>query len=201
MKVKKTVFQLFVVLLALTILSTFSMAKSHKKYDHKKYKKLEWAFKAKKEQIKALSEILADLQAQIDNIAAGNPGGQTDDTAVNELKEQVDALSEDLDALIADLKGQIDEIAANSQRGNDAGPRFMCPGCIFPSGALPEDVKARLEGAYLPNAYFAGTIVTGVDLSGADLSQAIWFSTTCPDGTNSDDWWYTCEGHLKPLEE
>jgi len=171
MKVKKTVFQLFVMLLAVTMLSTFAVAKSHKKYMNKKVEK---EFKGVKKQIEALYEILADLQAQIDNGAVGNPGDQTDDTGIG-----------DEDALPAE-------------------PRFMCPGCTFPAGELPEDVKARLPGAYLPNANFSGTDLTGVDLSEAELSQVLWYLTTCPDGSDSSShpgglWDYgTCEGHLIP---
>ena len=39
--------------------------------------------------------------------------------------------------------------------------------------------------------------LTGAELTGADLSSGIWWnSTTCPDGTNSDDNGDTCENNL-----
>jgi len=155
MKIKKTVFQLFVILLAVTMLSTFSMAKPDKKHDK-------------------------NLEKQ-----------------VNSLKKQVKALSKELDA----LQGEVGELSTGNQGGNDTGPRFMCPGCIFPGGKLPGDVLDRLPGAYLPGAWFFSTDLTGVDLSGADLSGAMWGNTTCPDGTNSsedDGDGYTCLNNLIP---
>ena len=35
-----------------------------------------------------------------------------------------------------------------------------------------------------------------VQITGANLSDVIWINATCPDGTNSDTWGGTCEGHL-----
>ena len=49
-----------------------------------------------------------------------------------------------------------------------------------------EDNRADLSGADLSDAY----------LYGADLSDVVWYDTTCPDGTNSDDNGDTCENNL-----
>ncbi len=38
--------------------------------------------------------------------------------------------------------------------------------------------------------------LSGADLSGADLSGVYWYSTICPDGTNSDDNGDTCVNNL-----
>ena len=71
--------------------------------------------------------------------------------------------------------------------------------------------NADLSGAYLMNAYLSyadlsnadlgGADLGGADLSnanliGADLSGVYWYSTTCPDGTNSDDNGDTCVNNL-----
>ena len=70
---------------------------------------------------------------------------------------------------------------------------------------------ADLSSADLSNAYLYGADLDGADLSGADLSYAdlryaylygadlsdvVWYDTTCPDGTNSDDNGDTCENNL-----
>lgn len=52
-------------------------------------------------------------------------------------------------------------------------------------------VDARLTGADLEDAYLEGVDLTGVE----------WWSTICPDGTNSDDNGGTCEGHLASSSE
>ena len=57
------------------------------------------------------------------------------------------------------------------------------------SGAIL--VEADLEGADLGSANLKGAY-----LSGADLSGALWYNTTCPDGTNSNNDGHTCSGHL-----
>ena len=79
-----------------------------------------------------------------------------------------------------------------------------------------EDNRADLSGVDLTNAYLRYADLTntdlmyadlsfadlsdadlsGADLSGADLSGVVWYSTTCPDGTNSDDNGDTCENNL-----
>ena len=80
---------------------------------------------------------------------------------------------------------------------------------------------ACLHGAILINANLFGAVLVGADLSNADLSGAdmgytdltntnltnanlsgvlldsvIWWNTTCPDGTNSNNHMNTCIGHL-----
>ena len=35
----------------------------------------------------------------------------------------------------------------------EAGP-MVCPGCLFPAGLLPEDLRDRMKGAYLPGVGF-----------------------------------------------
>ena len=60
---------------------------------------------------------------------------------------------------------------------------------------------ANLTGANLIDVILTGANLTGVnlnyaDLTGADLTDVYWFSTTCPDGTNSDDNGNTCENNL-----
>ena len=54
-----------------------------------------------------------------------------------------------------------------------------------------EDNRANLDEAILSEAN-----LTNADLSGADLTGVYWYSTTCPDGTNSDDNGNTCENNL-----
>ena len=49
---------------------------------------------------------------------------------------------------------------------------------------------------HLSYAYLNWADLTGADLTGADLNGVIWYSTTCPDGTNSDDNGYTCQNNL-----
>ena len=54
------------------------------------------------------------------------------------------------------------------------------------------DVRfADLSGADLRDAD-----LTGADLSDADLTNVVWYFTTCPDGTNSNDNGNTCENNL-----
>lgn len=68
--------------------------------------------------------------------------------------------------------------------------------------------SADLTGADLSGASLRGADLTGADLSraellGADLRDAkvkdvVWVSTTCPDGTNSNDANSSCVAHLIP---
>ena len=57
-------------------------------------------------------------------------------------------------------------------------------------------VGADLIGADLRYADLRYADLTNADLSGADLTGVYWFSTTCPDGTNSDDNGKTCVNNL-----
>lgn len=69
---------------------------------------------------------------------------------------------------------------------------------------------ADLQGAVLSGAYLTGADLSGADLSGANLTatdltdasldgadtvDVIYFGTTCPDGTISDNDGNTCAGH------
>jgi hypothetical protein len=64
--------------------------------------------------------------------------------------------------------------------------------------------NSRFTNTTLTGANFTNDILTGVDFTNATgLDSAIltgvdWDSTTCPDGTNSDDNDDTCSGHLTP---
>lgn len=55
---------------------------------------------------------------------------------------------------------------------------------------------ANLSGANLSGAdvYFASFF--GANMTNTNLTNVIWESTTCPDGTNSNNNGDTCEGHL-----
>ena len=55
---------------------------------------------------------------------------------------------------------------------------------------------ANLEGANLEFAYFFGVDLSQAYLHEANLSGAVYESTTCPDGTNSEDNGGTCENNL-----
>ena len=58
-------------------------------------------------------------------------------------------------------------------------------------------IGANLSNADLTNADLSYADLSDANLSGADhLSDVFWHSTTCPDGTNSDDNGYTCENNL-----
>ncbi len=51
---------------------------------------------------------------------------------------------------------------------------------------------ANLSGAFLGGANLSGANLkiadlTGANLKSANLNRVLWFNTTCPDGTNSDD--------------
>jgi len=55
---------------------------------------------------------------------------------------------------------------------------------------------ADLRGTRWNNSEFTQCDLTGAQLQGATgLAEAIWFSTICPDGTNSDTNGGTCVGH------
>jgi hypothetical protein len=56
--------------------------------------------------------------------------------------------------------------------------------------------NADLSGADLSFADLPGANLTGANLNGAVLDNVIWWNTTCPDGTNSNDHGNTCVGHL-----
>ncbi len=56
---------------------------------------------------------------------------------------------------------------------------------------------ANLEDVSLRNALLGHVDLTGARLRGADLTNAFFSNTICPDGTNSDDNGFTCEGHLE----
>jgi hypothetical protein len=57
--------------------------------------------------------------------------------------------------------------------------------------------SAKLNNADLSGANLTGATLTKAVLTGAKLAGVQWRSTTCPDGTNSDDDGYSCSGrHL-----
>ena len=55
---------------------------------------------------------------------------------------------------------------------------------------------AILNDANLNSADLSGANLTYATLTGADLSGTIWYDTTCPDGTNSDNNGNTCENNF-----
>jgi uncharacterized protein YjbI with pentapeptide repeats len=60
--------------------------------------------------------------------------------------------------------------------------------------------RVDLAGANLSGANLTGAVLQEVNLTGANLNKAIltgvhWYTTTCPDGTNSDNDGNTCVGH------
>jgi len=56
---------------------------------------------------------------------------------------------------------------------------------------------AKLNDADLAGANLTGALLTKAVLSGANLDGATWSSTTCPDGTNSNEVGVSCSGvHL-----
>jgi uncharacterized protein YjbI with pentapeptide repeats len=57
--------------------------------------------------------------------------------------------------------------------------------------------SAKLNDADLAGANLTGAMLTKAVLSGANLDGATWSSTTCPDGTNSNQVGDSCSGvHL-----
>ena len=64
--------------------------------------------------------------------------------------------------------------------------------------------NSKFINTTLTGANFTNDVLTGVDftdatgLDSATLTGVDWDSTTCPDGSNSDDNDDTCSGHLTP---
>jgi uncharacterized protein YjbI with pentapeptide repeats len=56
--------------------------------------------------------------------------------------------------------------------------------------------SARLDGADLSGADLSGADLSFANLNGADLRHVVWFNTTCPDRTNSDDNGNSCANNL-----
>jgi uncharacterized protein YjbI with pentapeptide repeats len=62
------------------------------------------------------------------------------------------------------------------------------------------DAQTNLDNADLSGLDIAYNDFTGTDLSTANVTGATWTSTTCPDGTYSDNnEGGTCVGHLEPV--
>ena len=81
--------------------------------------------------------------------------------------------------------------------GADLTNAYLFGANLFGANLLGADLSgADLRNADLTNAYLDYANLTGADLTGADLTGVFWFSTTCPDGTNSDDNGNTCVNNL-----
>ncbi|MEL6178178.1 MAG: pentapeptide repeat-containing protein, partial [Myxococcota bacterium] len=99
--------------------------------------------------------------------------------------------------------GHLDDLRSRC----DVRPNVDCSGQDLSNADLR---YANLAGADLVGANVSGTDFTGANLTGSDFSLAVltdvvWNSTTCPDGTLSDDHTSaddptqgSCGGHLNP---
>ena len=168
---KKTIILLFIILLAVMFLSTPVMAKS-KKSDKKpwysyfvmkaKIKSLERKLRSKIKEIKKLEYKTRKLSSQ----KQGPPGPQGPQGIVGPvgpagptgLQGPPGEDGEDGDS----------DLSRSAGLSGDAPP-IVCPGCWFPGESLPEDLKLRMMGAYLPGADMYGIILSKLDLSGIDL--------------------------------
>lgn len=57
---------------------------------------------------------------------------------------------------------------------------------------------STFDNADFTNVNFSDAYLTGSSFTNATFTGAIWFNTSCPDGTNSDNNGNTCIGHLIP---
>lgn len=96
------------------------------------------------------------------------------------------------------------------------GSPLICPQCSiderigdklvgrnFTDAYLAEStfIKVNLSNVNFTNAIldsvnFTNANLKGANFSGASLNEVVWGSTTCPDGSNSNDHSNTCVGHL-----
>ena len=98
------------------------------------------------------------------------------ETSLDEINSMIEAANSLILTLQSDLVLQQDLVAQCQQTAEDN---------------LVDLSGADLSGADLRYAY-----LSDANLSGADLSDIYWYSTTCPDGTNSDDNGNTCANNL-----
>ena len=184
---KKIILHIFVILLAITFLSTPVMAKSHKSDKKPWYSFIALKYKIKKLQIQLRAKIkeVKYLKKKVRTMAktkqgppgpigpAGPPGpagpmgpeGPPGETPLVSSTSKTDVYS------------------------GDTSPLY-CPGCEFPGGddAIPPEIMARLEGAYLPKAYMTGVNLRGAVLIGTNLRGAtiIWSDLSGADLTDAN---------------
>ena len=165
---KKNIMLLFIIFLAVMFLSTPVMAKS-KKSDKKPWYSY-FAMKAKiislekklRSKIKK-NKYLENKVAKASRQKQGPPGPQGIPGPMGpEGPQGIPGESGDL------------TLSANETPVEYTGdaPPLVCPVCSFPDGPLPDNVSARLMGAYMPGVTFAGTDLSDVDLSDAYLRGA-----------------------------
>ena len=170
----------------------------------------------------AMNETIAGLHAMLGENATQVQQLQTDLAEQQDLVAQWQQTAEDNRADLkwavlvgADLGGT--DLSGADLRGialSNAELSYADLSGTEMAGAYLDDAVlyyADLSGAYLSGAdlryadlryadltgaglYYAD--LRGAYLSGANLSGVDWYSTTCPDGTNSDDNGDTCENNL-----
>jgi hypothetical protein len=192
---KTIILRLFIVLLAIMFLSTPVMAKSNKS-DKKpwysyfvlkaKIKSLERKLRSKIKEIRKLEYKNRKLAQQ----KQGPPGPQGPAGPMGPMGPKgPEGKIPDLEGRIADLEDMIADLGG-STGGTYTGdtPRLICPGCWFPGDKPPNEVLARLEGAYLPHASMTGIDLSDAVLIGADLRGATikWADLSGADLTDVD---------------
>ena len=175
---KKIILCAFVILVAITFLSTPVMAKS-KNSDHKPW----YSYTSLKYKIKSLQRKLAAKIAEvkflrkkvrtISEMKQGPPGPMGPPGPVGPQGPP----------------GETTVVASTSKTAEfgDTSP-LHCPGCWFPGERPPEEILSRLEGAYLPHAYMSGIDLSGAILVGTDLRGAsiTWANLSEADLTDVD---------------
>lgn len=68
----------------------------------------------------------------------------------------------------------------------------------FTSATFSGQNTIMIQNANFTNANFTNAVLLGVDFTSTTRTGITWSNTTCPDGTNSDNYGNTCEGHLTP---
>ena len=164
--------------------------------------------------ISELEATIAGLESNLAGLEASIPLMEEQRDALlallsdsQEFANQTIALAEAMNETVAGLHAMLAENATLVQQLQSDLAQWQ---------QTAEDNRADLSYAYLSNAYLYGADLSGADLSyadlrGADLSYAdlsyadliladlsdvVWYDTTCPDGTNSDDNGDTCENNL-----
>jgi hypothetical protein len=131
---------------------------------------------------------------------------------ISDMEEELEAVDNVIEMyymMFVQIQNDMNDLESNlmdeiNWANNTVNWAYMDLSNAYLSGA--ELIGADLRYADLSNAYLSGAELIGADLryadlSGADLSNAdlygvTWYSTTCPDGTNSDDNGNTCENNL-----